>query len=62
MRHTVVGKHGDLVDIPEFPIPLTLKAGPEISDQDLCPFEDADGFPPPVKDMLVAEAAEVSSE
>jgi hypothetical protein len=60
--HTVVGEHGDLVDIPKLSIALTLEAGPEIGNQNLGSFHDADWLAPPFKSVLVPETAEVTSQ
>lgn len=45
LRDAVVGKHGYLVNVVKFAVgALALEASPEIGDEDLGAFEEADGF------------------
>jgi len=62
LRNAVVCKHGDLVDVPEFPMPLALEARPYISNKDLGSLQNADWLSPPLKAMLVTEAVKVPSQ
>lgn len=60
--HTVIRKHGNLVDIAKCAVALTVKAGPEIRDKDLCALQESYGLPLPLETMLIAKADKVSRE
>lgn len=62
LRDAVVGKHGDLVNVPELSVSFAVKTGPDIRHQDLGPFEEADRFASAFKPALVVEAIEVPRE
>lgn len=58
----VVGKHGDLVNVPEGAVARPLEAGPQVGDEDLGALEEADGPPAALVAVLVAEAGKVPGE
>lgn len=62
LGHAVVGKHGDLVNVAELAPRLALEAGPEVGDEDLGAFEEADGLGSPIEVVLVAEARKVAGQ
>jgi len=62
LRDTVVGKHGDFVNVPESAEALAVEAGPEVGHEDLGALEKANGFAAAFELVLVAERGEVPCE
>lgn len=62
LRHPVVRKHGDLVDVVELAVALAGEARPDVGHEDLGALEEADGPLALLEGELVAEAGEVLRE
>lgn len=62
LRDAVVGEHGDFVDVREGTVGLPFETGPEVGDEDLRAFENADGLAPAGVGVDVSEAGEVGGE
>jgi len=58
--NTVVGKHGDFVNVVELAVRLAVKRGPQVGDEDLRALEEAHFFA--LKGAFVAEAGEFLGE
>lgn len=58
--NTIVGKHGDFVDIIKATVTFTIEAGPQVPDQNLSPFVEADCFA--LEANLVSEAWEILNQ
>lgn len=62
LRHAVVRKHGNLVDVLELAPGLAVEARPQVRDKDLGPLEYADGLLAAVELVLVPEADKVAGQ
>ena len=62
LRHPVIGKHGNLVNVAELPVALASEARPHVRDENLGALEEADGTLAALEGELVAEAGEVTRE
>lgn len=61
LRHAVVGKHGDLVNVSELAVAGAFEAGPEIGDEDLGSFQESNAFSS-LETCFVVEAGESAGE
>lgn len=62
LRHAIVGKHCNLVNVTELAIGLALEASPYVGHEDLSALHDANGVASALKGVLVSEAVKISGK
>lgn len=59
LRNAIIGKHGDLVYVPESAIALAVEASPKVGDHDLRAFQEPDWFPSTFEWEFISETDKV---
>ena len=60
LRYPIVREHRDLVNVVELAVAFAIKACPQIGNQDLCSFEEADCLA--FKPSLISKAGEIVND
>lgn len=62
LRDSIVGEHGDFIDIPESAVAFSVEAAPYVCYQDLGALEEADGLASALELELISETGEITCE